>query len=218
MTDEKRYELILKLCHAYDEATDMHTAEMIDKDPDDWAMCTTLPFIGEAAQLLLDAKQGMDKKTTSAGKLAALNRVYKSCPTSRENMRGIFRSGERWAICDGFRFIRVNSKPESIPECAGNFDIDKTIPKNVRENEVVELPSVADIKAAIANLKAKHGKGWKNEPIELLPGWWCNPQYALDMVQIFPVGKAYRPEYPHSPLYYEAEEGDALLLPVRHAA
>lgn len=82
----------------------------------------------------------------------------------------------------------------------------------------MELPSTAKIKNAIADLKSKYGKEWKRKPIEALPGWWCNPQYLLDMVQALPGGTARAPKNERSPLYYESEDGDALLLPVRHTA
>lgn len=222
MTNEKRYELVLKMIRDYDAVTDRNTEKLIEKYPYICAKCKTLPFIGAAAQMLIDARQGMDKQTTSAGSLAALNRVYKSAAAGvRENLHGFFPSGDRWALCDGYRFIRVNSKPESIPmapESPNPLDLDRAIPQGAREAEPVSLPSAAAIKAAIAELKARYGKEWKYQPYEALPGWWCNPQYLLDMVQALPDGTAYAPKNDKAPLYYESENGDALLLPVRHTA
>lgn len=220
MTDEKRYELICSMLRSYDAISDgaMNAAEEVIRDPETWQNTPYFPFYADAAKMLLDARQGLDKKATGAGRMAAIKRVYKSAASQgRECYRGAFRSGDRWAICDGYRFIRLNSKPESIPECAGGVDLDKSIPQDVQNSEVVTLPNAAEIKAAIAELKSKYGRDWNyKHPIEALPGWWCNAQYLLDMVQALPDGTAYAPKNCYSPLYYHSEDGDAILLPVRH--
>lgn len=218
MTNEKRYELICNMLRAYDAISDgaMGAAEKVIKNPQTWQNSTYFPFYADAAKLLVEALEGMDKKTAGTGRAAAISRVYKSAAGGcRENLRGAFRSGDRWAICDGFRFIRLNSKPESIPECAGGIDLDRCIPEGARSSDVVNLPSVAEIKTAIADLKSRFGKGWKTHPIEAVPGWWCNPQYLLDMVQALPNGTAHAPKSPLSAMYYESEDGDAVILPVR---
>lgn len=222
MTDEKRYELICSMLRSYDAISDgvMNAAEEVIRKPHKWTGCDWRPFYAYAAQMLLDARQGMDKKTTGAGRLSALNRIYKNCADSRPSLKGFFPSGDRWAICDGYRFIRLNSKPESIPEApqaVKPLDLDKIILADALNSEVVNLPSAAEVKAAIADLKSKYGRDWNNRhPIEALPGWWCNPQYLLDMIQALPDGTAHKPENCYSPLYYHSEDGDAILLPVRH--
>lgn len=222
MTSEKRYEMVLRMLRAYDADSDgeRNAAEEVIRNPQKWIGCDWLPFYASAAQLLIDARQEMDKKTTGAGRMAAIRRIYKSA-ADRNNQKfsGTFPSGDRWAICDGYRFIRLNSKPESIPECMGGIDLDQSIPAGAENAEVVTLPTVTDIKAAIAELKSKYGKDWNyKHPIEALPGWWCNAQYLLDMVQALPDGTAYAPKNYYSPLYYHSEDGDAVLLPVRHSA
>lgn len=218
MTNEKRYEKVCAMLRAFDAASGFSAADMVIKSPQEWEHGNVInQFYTDAAQLLVEAKQGLDKQNTGAGRAAAITRVYKAAfAMPRENLRGCFPSGDKWAICDGHRFIRLNSKPESVPECFGGVDLEKLIPQE--RGEEVELPTAGQIKTAIAELKAKHGKDWKHEPIEALPGWWCNPQYLLDMVQALPNGKAYRPAKHNAPLYYESDDGDALLLPVRHAS
>ena len=218
MTDEKRYEAVCSMLRAFDAAANMDgVADMVIKKPQDWQYGNAFnTFYTDAAKLLIEARQNMDRKATGAGRLAAINRIYKSAAGNvRESLRGIYKSDGRWAICDGYRFIRLNVKPDSIPECAG-LDLSKTIPQDAKDGEEVTLPGVAEIKAQIAELKAKYGKGWKYQPVKAFDGWWCNPQYLLDMVQALPNGKAYRPKNYYSPLYYESEDGDALLLPARH--
>ena len=217
MTNEKRYELVCEMLRKYDEISDgaMGAAEQVIKEPHTWSRSAYFPFYANAAELLIEAQSGMDKKVTSAGRLAALKKVVKNVPPGMDRLRGIFQIGDRWAVCDGYRFIRVENKPESIPEALGGVDLDHAIPQNAKQAEVVELPSVVEIKSFIASHKIGRGQ---IEPMEALPGWWCNAQYLLDMVQALPDGKAYKPEKNISPLYYEAEDGDALLLPVRHTA
>lgn len=216
MTNEKRYELVCEMLRKYDEISNsvMGAAEQVIKKPHEWMKCDTyFTFYADAAALLIEAKEGMDKKVTPGARLTALKRVWKNASPYAEKLNGIFKSGERWAVCDGYRWIRVNSKPESIPECICDLDLDKTIPADAKQSEVVELPSAVEIKSFIASHKVGRGKP---EPMEALPGWWCDPQFLLDLIQALPDGKAYRPGKPFAPLYGEAEDGDAILLPVRH--
>lgn len=217
MTNEKRYALVCEMLKAYDAVSDgaMGAAEEIIKEPHKWVNTNLFPFYADAAALLIEAKEGMDKKVTPGARLTALKRVWKNASPYEERLNGIFKSGERWAVCDGYRWIRVNSKPESIPECMCDLDLDKTIPADAKQGEVVELPSAVEIKSFIASHKIRRGK---TEPMEALPGWWCDPQFLLDLIQALPDGKAYRPGKPFAPLYVEAEDGDAILLPVRHTA
>lgn len=223
MKSEKRYELACNMLRSYDAISGgvMNAAEEVIKNPQKWTDSTIFPFYADAAQMLLDALQEMDKKSTGAGRMAAIKRIYKSASSGRrEDLHGAFRSGDRWALCDGYRFIRLNSKPDSIPEAPQKgdpFDLDKCIPQGACYAETVSLPSESAIKAEIANLKSKYGRDWDRHPMEALPGWWCNAQYLLDMVQAIPDGVAYKPEKYYSPLYYRAENGeDAMVLPVRH--
>lgn len=220
MTNEKRYELVCDMLRAYDVANDtVGGAEQVIKDPQTWQNSPYFTFYADAAKLLIEALQGMDKATTPRAQLAAITRVYKSaCRHTSRKFNGMFKSGERWAVCDGYRFIRIKNRPESIPETECDLDLDKTVPKDATSAEVVELPSVVQIKAEIAKLKAQYGRDWQRHPIEALPGWWCNAQYLLDMVEALPGGVAHQPEKYCSPLYYHSNDGDAILLPVRHDA
>lgn len=224
MTNEKRYELICNMLRSFDSASGgtMNAAEEVIREPNKWQNSPYFPFYADAAKLLVEARQEMDRKTTRAGSLAALNRIYKSAlDNHRENLHGFFPNGDRWALCDGYRFVRVNSKPESIPEAPQKgdpLDLSRSIPAGAEDAEIVTLPTVAEIKAAIADLRSRYGRDWKRNPIEALPGWWCNAQYLLDMVQALPGGIAYKPEKYCTPLYYKSADGDALLLPVRHSA
>ena len=218
MTNEQRYELAVNMLRAYDAETGNTAADRIIKNPHEWTADTGFfPVYRAAALLLIEAKQGMDKATGGAGRTAALNRIYKEArANSRKSLHGCFRSGDKWAVCDGHRAVRLNTKPESIPEAEGDpLDLEKCIPEESRYSEAVQLPSVGEIKAHMAEHKRKSKRGVSYESIEALPGWWCNPQYLLDMLAALPGGTAHKPKNAMSPLYYESGDGDALLLPVR---
>lgn len=221
MTAEKRYELIVGMLRMHEVEggpTEGITNEII-KNPGAWVNSEFLPFYANGAQLILECREEMDKQNgVAASSLAAIKRIYKSaCSGSRRELHGAFKSGDKWAICDGYRFIRLNSKPESIPETKSDLDIERVI-GSARDGKIVELPSVSEVKAKIAELKAMYGKGWNKMPIEPLPGWFCNPQYLLDMLQALPNGRAHLPKNSTSPLYYESGGGDALVLAVKHNA
>lgn len=146
---------------------------------------------------------------------SAMDQIYQNVPFSREKLNGTFQSGDMWAVCDTYRFIRSKNRPQDIPECMG-VNIDALVHDEYRQGEIVYLPTVSEIKE---HIKA-HGFTRVRKPgqIEALPGWWCNPFYLLDMVKAMPDAVYYKPKNSCSPLYCEAEDGDALLCPVRHAA
>lgn len=218
MTSEKMYETVIRLMRAHDAQAKTRNTDDVFADPNA-SLWPYLPFWGDAAELLKDAMRGMDKSATGAGRAAAIQRIYRSARGyHNERLHGTFRSGDRWAICDGFRYIRLNEKPRSIPETTCDVDLDRVTRPEDREGEPVDLPTVAQIKAHIAEKRALYGRGWakqRDAAMEALPGWWCNPQYLLDMVQSLPGGVAHRPAKALSPLYYDSADGDAVLLPVR---
>jgi len=206
------------MIRAYDAASGgaMNAAEEIIRNPREWENSPHFPFYADAAKLLIEAREAMDKANTSGSVLTALKRIYKSAAAlDRKGFDGFFKSGDRWALCDGYRFVRLNNKPDSIPEVWNDMDLDKTIPQGAKYAEEIPLPTVADIKAFIAE---KNMTRSKPGPFEAAPGWWCNPFYLLDMIQALPGGKAHRPERPMAAMYYESDDGDAVLLPVRHNA
>lgn len=224
MTNEKRYEALVNMIRAFDEAADMTLGEEVIKNPNIWdGSPNCIPgaagaFYGWAASLLMEAKTGMDKKTTPSARLSAVNRIYKSaCGQVRDSLYGAFQSGGKWAICDGYRFVRLNSKPESIPEVTGGIDLDRCIPAEAASAEPVELPAASEIKAHIAANKYKLGRSTMVHPMEAVSGWWCDPRALLDIIQALPDAVAHLPKNRTSAMYFTCENGeDAMLLPVRH--
>ena len=223
MTNEKKYALLTKMIREYDDAAKLDgLGEKMIQNPALYTRDPFFPFLAAAAELLLDVQAAMDRGTTSAETLAALKRIYNSCPPYRPAMYGFFRSGDMWALCDGFRFVRLHDKPGSIPEAPeaaeGNppIDLEKIAHDALVGAEDVELPAAGQIKAYIAEQKAKHGsKKTRWDKYEALPGWWCDPQFLLDLVQALPGASAVKAPGPLKPVYLKSENGDGLLLPVK---
>ena len=143
----------------------------------------------------------------------AMTQVYKNVPAGRDKLRGTFKNGDKWAVCDTYRFIRTKNRPEDIPESMGT-DLDLLVSPEMKLGKVVYLPTAEEIKEYT---KARGLTRVRNPgQIEALPDWWCNPFYLLDMVQAFPDAVYYTPKNSCTPIYGECEDGDAVLCPVRH--
>ena len=156
MTNEKKYALLVKMIREYDDAAKLEgLGEKMIQRPDSYTHDEFFPFLAAAAELLLDVRAAMDRGTTSAETLAALKRIYNSCLASQPAMDGFFWSGDMWALCDGFRFVRLHDKPGSIPEApqgAGDkppIDLEKIAHDALVGAEDVELPTAGQIKAFI---------------------------------------------------------------------
>lgn len=224
MNAEKIYGLVCEMLRAYDKDTDNSMAEKVISKPHFYEDNLVHNFYGDAAQILVEALKEMDKKSTPKTRLAALNRLYKSCAAagrSRPSMGGFFQSGDMWALCDGYRFVRLKEKPDSIPATGlpEAVNCNAVVKNEDRNGAIFAAPSAAEIKAHIAQKKQEHGKSWYRNPdfaFEAFPNWWCDPRYLLDMVETFPNGKYHLPASNVSGVYVEDKDGDGFLLPVRH--
>lgn len=221
MTNEKRYQTICEMVleHGIDVVREKLANDVI-KNPHKYVEHKHFTFFANAAALLVECLEQEAKKSRTGSENAAIKRIFKSIDPYRENLRGVFEQSGKWIITDGYRALRLNEKPEAIPECIGAKSVAETMDmaKNKAiDHEKVELPEISAIKLYIAEAKAKYGKEWKRQPMEALPGWYCNPQYLLDIMQALPDGTAYRPEKWSDMLYYESEKGDAVLFPVKKA-
>lgn len=221
MTNEKRYQTICEMVLEHGKDVDgEELANDVIKNPHKYVGHKYFTFFANAAALLVDCMEQEAKNSRTGSENAAIKRIFKSTDPYRENLRGVFEQSGKWIITDGCRAIRLNEKPEAIPECVGIKSIEDIMDTEKNKaiyREKAELPDIASIKLYIAETKAKYGKEWKRQPMEALPGWYCNPQYLLDIMQALPDGTAYRPEKWSDMLYYESEKGDAVLLPVRKA-
>lgn len=221
MTNEKRYATICELIREHDRAfpdgRDM--AKRICENPEEWAKCGGDGFYVTAAKLLLDAAEAMDKEKTGAGRISALKRLYKDAKRMRKSeWVGYMPSGERFVLLSSCRFVRmvdrINSIPMAEPQGSDPFEPEKVVPKDYADREIVQLPTVAEIKKYMAENGLTAATA-EDRPMEALPDWRCNPQFLLDMQTIIPGGVAYKPSSPVDLLYYKTETEDAVLLPVR---
>ena len=226
MKNEKRYQAICEMLQAYDSATGNRGADHVIKNPHEWTGCVFQPFYASAAELLIDALSGIDSKTSSAGTLAAIKRFYKSIEPRNTRMNGVIenidRDGNtRFVLCDGHRLIRLNTDPVSIPhvdkEKAFDSDSINKIMDVEKNGEKLHLPTVQELKAYIAEMKAKHGT--KTITPYCIDGFiYVNPQFLLDFIQALPGCEAIKPEKATHPIYFHSEDGDGILLPISPAS
>lgn len=225
MNSEKRYQSICEMLHSYDMATGNRGADHVIKNPFEWVNNPYQPFYATAADLLIDTLSGIDSKITSASTLAAIKRFYKSTNRNAARMHGIVENIDengvkRFVIIDGYRLIRLNADPVSIPhvdkEKAFDSDSINKIMQVNRYGEKLNLPTVQELKAFISEMKAKHGT--KNNIPYCIDGFiYVNPQFLLDFMQALPGCEAIRPEDAKHPIYFKSEDGDGILLPVNPA-
>ena len=206
------------------EEYDLHTgnrgADGVIARPNEWVDSAYFPFYASAAALLIEARAQMDAATTPRTVTAAVSRILKNADSSRPDFQGIFKNGDRFIACDGYRLVRLVDDITSLPHKENAFDVACVMKGPMQNRDALELPSVADLRAFIAAAKAKKsGKNRKyaciNTPYCLGGFWYCNAEYLLDVLQALPGCKAYMPDRASSPVYFTAENGDGVLLPVR---
>lgn len=221
MTPEKIYENVCTMLREYDTATSNGAATEVIARPWEWEHSTISPFYASAAKMLIDARAAMDKKTTPAAAVSAVKRMIKSAmASSNRALHGIFPDHGMFAVCDGYRFIRLHEDIESLPHLDTNkvkpLDLSKVTPDRSQFAAEIELPAAAELKAYIAKVKGIAGKEYYKYDWPIADGIYVNPQFLLDMVQIFPDAKAYITN-PKGPIYFESEAGEGVLLPVNPA-
>lgn len=163
-------------------------------------------------------KQEIRHETAKArGGLAFVKALEKLLAVNTdERWKGTSKQGNTWNVVCPYMGVRLNEKPE-LEENLNNFDFNGCIPKEF-EKEILQLPTIAELKAHIKIQKAEN-KGKKN----FLPTWdfgeglpYVNANYLLNMQEIFrdvksvQLGKSSAKW--RSPLYFKSEIGDGILL------
>ena len=217
MTPEKTYENIVTMLKEYDKTAGNTAAGAVIAKPWEWTDNAIFPFYASAAKMLIDCREQMDKKNTPAARMSAIKRICKSAVNRNDKrMQGVFPDRDAFAICDGYRFIRLKEDVPSLPHVDLKnvipMDLEKCTPRPENFVATAELPAAADLKAYIAKCKAIGGKdnrfSW-----ELPNGVFVNPQMLLDMIQVFPDAVAHITSKT-APIYFESEYGDGVLMPV----
>lgn len=222
MTTEKRIELITKMLFDYDIKTGSNAAKSVLENPHRWVDNHLFETYAAAAEMLIDARADLDKRTSKAGTLAALKRIAAS--KNHPSMAGIYERQDEagnniFILCDGHRLIRLQKDVESIGRNTDSRITSESFNRMMQgtdSGEELDLPTVAELKAFLSQERARLGKEYKNSNhayrIEL--GLWVNAQYLIDMIEALPGCKAYRPTRKYAPIYFKAESGDGVLLPI----
>ena len=219
MTPEKTYQLVCEMLHSYDSATGNDAAKKVISNTSDFLRCFN-PFYESAAALLLDAKTRMDKSTSSASVVLAAKRICKSAvENNRMRLGGLLFQDGYYCLCDGYRILRLKEDVSSLPHLAPTPEQPKLgdLMQSAKMNQSmqIQLPSKLEVKTYIARCKAAAGNK-HTYSIQLSEYVYVNPQFLLDMLQALPGCICYTEadRAGKAPLYFIAENGDGILLPV----
>lgn len=219
MTNEKMYEIVCAMLHEYDAVSDgrMSAARQVIDDPNYWSTTKLFPFYAHAADLLLEAKAGMDRERMPKSTLPALRKIVKNCTASpNTSLHGIFEQNGRYCLCDGYRAVRLPYDVESLPhvDAARAVNLETVWPKDAKIP--LPLPTIAELKTFIAQDKAKHGRRGASSAYCIDDKVFADPEYLIEMMQALPGCTAYYDGTYTHPLRFEAPDGgDGILMPVR---
>ena len=213
MTTERLYDII----KAWRDSCNIAGLYLVAKDMD-----TTLKQI-ESDMLIEQSKKSGTKSIVTAA-----NRIIKNAEsTGKEMLIGMFANQTKdgstlYCVCDSFVAIRFNEKP-LLPEIDEKYHGQEMqlgyIVKPMDGSKEITLPDIGELKVYIKTHKIKKTKTNQagiepyvlNEELNL----WVNPQYLLNAMECLPGCKAYAANR-ISPIYFNAENGDGVVMPVNH--
>ena len=212
MTTERLYDTI----KGWRDSCDTAGLYLIAKDMD-----TTLK------QLEADMLIEQSKKSGTKSIVTAANRIIKNAESLKKPLlAGMFTNQTRdgstlYCVCDSFVAIRFNEKP-LLPEIDEKYHGQEMqleqIVKPMDGSKEISLPDITELKVYIKTHKIKEKNNPKkvedyllNEELNL----WVNPQYLLNAMECLPDCKAYAANR-ISPIYFKAENGDGVVMPVNH--
>ena len=178
-------------------------------------------------QLEADMLIEQSKKSGTKSIVTAVNRIIKNAESRKKPMlEGMFTNQTRdgstlYCVCDSFVAIRFNEKP-LLPEIDEKYHGQEMqleqIVKPMDGSKEISLPDIGELKVYIKTHKIKEENNPKkvadyllNEELNL----WVNPQYLLNAMECLPDCKAYAANR-ISPIYFKAENGDGVVIPVNH--
>lgn len=222
MTPEKTYQYVCEMLHSYDSATGNDAAAKVISDPSDFLRCFN-PFYESAAALLLDAKERMDKKSSPASVVSAVKRMTKAAIAGRNKyLQGMVFQNDMYCVYDECRILRLHEDVTSVPHIDNTTstpDLANLMHQSIDNMNVkLDLPEESDVKAYIARCKAAAGNN-HTYSYQLAENVYVNPQYLLDMLQALPGCECWidSEKAGKAPIYFVAENGDGVLLPVNPA-
>lgn len=231
MTNEKRYELICKMMREYDRVNGENSLVNVEKAIRDPYSAYNVsfggkpysydPFFEAATELLRDALAGISEQSTSKTVAAAVKRMLAkddTRPALKFMHRIEFRGEIRYAVCDGYRALALKHDITCLPHAnEGENFIDLNQAMDLEKHVEINLPTVKDLKATIAahpELNSRKTRG-NRAPALLDEKIGVNAVYLLDMLQALPGCRAWMTGSYYKPIYFESEDGDGILLPVR---
>lgn len=169
------------------------------------------------------------KRSGTASRQKAAERIIKSAKSVqpfRPCMHGAWIDNGKQYICDGFRVVRFNEPLplESIPEGVEPLNASRIIAPGMNTGATLDLPELGELRAHIKTEKARI----KAEKLRGIVPLWdfgdglpaVDAQYLADMLEALPGCTAtVAKDYPELRIvYFESENGDGGLLPVKKAA
>ena len=212
MTTEKLYDIIKSWSvRIHDEGFLMMENEMLDV----------------LKSLESDMLIEQSKKSGTKSIVTAANRIIKNAESRKKPMlAGMFTNQARdgstlYCVCDSYVAIRFNEKP-LLPEIDEKYHGQEMqleqIVKPMDGSKEIALPDIRELKVYIKTHKIKEKNNPKKVADYLLDeelNLWVNPQYLLNAMECLPDCKAYAANR-ISPIYFKAENGDGVVMPVNH--
>ena len=212
MTTEKLYDIIKSWSvRIHDEGFLMMENEMLDV----------------LKSLESDMLIEQSKKSGTKSIVTVANRIIKNAESLKKPLlAGMFTNQTRdgstlYCVCDSYVAIRFNEKqllPEIDEKYHGQEMQLEQIVKPMDGSKEISLPDISELKVYIKTHKIKEKNNPKkvedyllNEELNL----WVNPQYLLNAMECLPDCKTYAANR-ISPIYFKAENGDGVVMPVNH--
>ena len=178
-------------------------------------------------QLEADMLIEQSKKSGTKSIVTAANRIIKNAESLKKPLlAGMFTNQTRdgstlYCVCDSYVAIRFNEKP-FLPEIDSKYHGQEMqlehIVKPMDSSKEIDLPDIGELKVYIKTHKIKEKNNPKKVADYLLDkelNLWVNPQYLLNAMECLPDCKAYAVNR-ISPIYFKAENGDGVVMPVNH--
>ena len=179
-------------------------------------------------QLESDMLVEQSKKSGTKSIVTAANRIIKNAESLKRSsmLTGMFTNQTRdgstlYCVCDSFVAIRFNEK-QILPEIDSKYhgqemQLEQFV-KPMDGSKEIALPDISELKVYIKTHKIKEKNNPKKVADYLLDeelNLWVNPQYLLNAMECLPDCKAYAANR-ISPIYFKAENGDGVVMPVNH--
>lgn len=152
---------------------------------------------------------------------AARNIVKNVSECRKVELGGIFKMGEKWAVCDGYRVVRFNEKLP-IEDVSYSWNLYGVFDKDFTHE--IQVPKVSAVKEFVLNVKAMLPKGVKKNSVPPLtfaykvsdsPRVFVDARLLIDVLECLPNCKAYVTDNFAYGVYFVADNGDGVLMPVR---